>query len=71
MILENPGIWNAKITDELETHRKTIQYHIDKLIDLGLIYKKSDGRKKKIYPNLEAEYFKDNNNGQVDPQYKD
>ena len=60
MIEENPGIWNGKITDELETHRKTIQYHIDKLIDLGLIHKERDGIKKRIYPNLDAEYFKDN-----------
>ncbi|TFF99228.1 MAG: winged helix-turn-helix transcriptional regulator [Promethearchaeota archaeon] len=59
-IEENPGIWNGKITEELEIHRKTIQYHIDKLIDLGLINRERDGIKKRIYPNLAAEYFKDN-----------
>jgi hypothetical protein len=30
------------------------------LIDLGLIHKERDGIKKRIYPNLDAEYFKDN-----------
>ncbi|MBD3216246.1 MAG: winged helix-turn-helix transcriptional regulator [Candidatus Lokiarchaeota archaeon] len=58
-IEENPGIWNSKLTDEMEIHRKTIQYHIDKLIDLGLIYKKKEGSKKKIYPNLKADYYED------------
>jgi len=59
LIEENPGIWNNKLTEEMEIHRKTIQYHIDKLIDLGLVYKKKDGSKKKIYPNLKADYYED------------
>ncbi|MBD3196611.1 MAG: winged helix-turn-helix transcriptional regulator [Candidatus Lokiarchaeota archaeon] len=58
-IEKNPGIWNGKITDKMEIHRKTIQYHIDKLIDLGLVYKIKDGSKKKIFPNLDADYFGD------------
>jgi predicted transcriptional regulator len=58
-IEDNPGIWNSKLTDEMEIHRKTIQYHIDKLIDLGLVYKKKEGSKKKIYPNLKADYYED------------
>lgn len=60
MIEENPGIWNKKLTNELNIHRKTIQYHIDKLLELGLVYRQKDGSKKRIYPNLEMEYFKDN-----------
>ena len=56
-IENNPGIWNKKITNKLERNRKTIQYHIDKLIDLGLIVKKKDGRKRKLFPNLDSEYF--------------
>lgn len=59
MIEEDPGIWNSKITDKMEIHRKTIQYHIDKLIDLGLVYRKKEGSKKKIYPNLKAEYYEE------------
>jgi predicted transcriptional regulator len=60
MIEEDPGIWNKKITNKLKIHRKTIQYHIDKLLELGLVYRKRDGSKKRIFPNLEEEYFKDN-----------
>ncbi|MFO8020021.1 MAG: winged helix-turn-helix transcriptional regulator [Promethearchaeia archaeon] len=56
--IENrPGIWNKKITKKLERNRKTIQYHIDKLIELGLVVKRKDGRKNKLYPNLDSEYF--------------
>lgn len=58
-IEENPGIWNSKLRDKMEIHRKTIQYHIDKLIDLGLVYKKKEGSKKKIYPNFKSEYYED------------
>jgi predicted transcriptional regulator len=57
LIKENPGIWNSKISEELETHRKTLEYHIEKLIDLDLIYKKRDGNKKRLFPNLEKQYF--------------
>jgi len=59
LIEGNPGIWNNKLTEEMEIHRKTIQYHIDKLIDLELVYKKKEGSKKKIYPNLQADYYED------------
>jgi len=58
-IEEDPGIWNSKLTDKMQIHRKTIQYHIDKLIDLGLVFRKKDGSKKKIYPNLQADYYED------------
>jgi predicted transcriptional regulator len=57
MIEEKPGIYNKIITDRLEINRKTIDYHIKKLMDLGLINRKKDGRKKKLYPNLEADYY--------------
>jgi len=57
MIEQDPGIWNNLITKKLKVDHKTIQYHIRKLEELGLINFKKDGRKKKIYPNLDAEYF--------------
>ncbi|MCK4481424.1 MAG: winged helix-turn-helix transcriptional regulator, partial [Candidatus Lokiarchaeota archaeon] len=57
MIEKKPGIWNNLITKEFKVDHKTIQYHLNKLIDLGLIRFKKDGRKKKIYPNLESDYF--------------
>ncbi len=57
MIEQDPGIWNSLITKKLKVDHKTIQYHIKKLLELGLVNIKTDGRKKKIYPNLDAEYF--------------
>ncbi|MFX0032000.1 MAG: winged helix-turn-helix transcriptional regulator [Candidatus Hodarchaeota archaeon] len=57
MIEREPGLWNNLITKRLKVDHKTIQYHIDKLKELGLINFKKDGRKKKIYPNLDADYF--------------
>ncbi len=57
IIEKNPGIWNNLITKKYKVDHKTIQYHLDKLNELGLIKFKKDGRKKKIFPNLEADYF--------------
>ncbi|MFX0005024.1 MAG: winged helix-turn-helix transcriptional regulator [Candidatus Hermodarchaeota archaeon] len=60
MIEKNPGVWNNIITKKFKVDHKTIQYHLDKLIELNLIRYKKDGRKKKIYPNFEADYFTNN-----------
>ncbi|MFX1500286.1 MAG: winged helix-turn-helix transcriptional regulator [Promethearchaeota archaeon] len=57
MIEEKPGIWNNIITKKFKVDHKTIHYHLNKLIDLGLIKFRKEGRKKKIYPNLESDYF--------------
>ena len=57
MIEQDPGIWNNLITKKLKVDHKTIQYHIRKLEELGLINFKKEGRKKKIFPNLESDYF--------------
>ncbi|MHA1486594.1 MAG: hypothetical protein ACTSSC_05430, partial [Promethearchaeota archaeon] len=57
MIEKEPGLWNSVITKHFKVDHKTIQYHINKLKDLNLIHFRSEGRKKKIYPNLEADYF--------------
>ncbi|MFX0070871.1 MAG: hypothetical protein ACFFAO_07260 [Candidatus Hermodarchaeota archaeon] len=57
MIEDEPGIYNNLITKRKKVDHKTIQYHIRKLLDLRLIYLKKEGRKKKLYPNLEAEYY--------------
>ena len=61
MIEEEPGLWNNLITKKLEVDHKTIQYHINKLKELNLIRFRKDGRKKKIYPNLDSEYFEKKN----------
>ncbi|MFX1590230.1 MAG: winged helix-turn-helix transcriptional regulator [Promethearchaeota archaeon] len=57
MIEKEPGLWSNLITKRFKVDHKTIQYHVDKLKELGLINFKKDGRKKKIYPNLDSEYF--------------
>ncbi|MDX1799161.1 MAG: winged helix-turn-helix transcriptional regulator, partial [Candidatus Lokiarchaeia archaeon] len=46
MIEKNPGVWNNLITKEFKVDHKTIQYHLNKLIELGLIKFEKDGRKK-------------------------
>jgi len=57
MIEKEPGLWNSVITKHFKVDHKTIQYHINKLKDLNLILFRSEGRKKKIFPNLESDYF--------------
>jgi len=57
MIEKKPGIWNNVITKQLKLDHKTISYHVNKLIDLDLIFIKKEGRKRKFYPNLDSEYF--------------
>jgi len=61
MIEKKPGIWNNFITKRMKVDHKTIQYHINKLIELNLINFKKEGRKKKIYPNFDSEYYKKKN----------
>ncbi|MFX1280969.1 MAG: winged helix-turn-helix transcriptional regulator [Promethearchaeota archaeon] len=58
IIEKEPGIWNNLITKKFKVDHKTIHYHLNKLQNLGLIKLKKDGRKKKIFPNLESEYYK-------------
>ncbi|MFX0018145.1 MAG: winged helix-turn-helix transcriptional regulator [Promethearchaeota archaeon] len=57
MIENEPGLWSNLITKRFKVDHKTIQYHVNKLKELELINFKKDGRKKKIYPNLDSEYF--------------
>jgi DNA-binding transcriptional ArsR family regulator len=57
MIEKEPGVWNNLITGRLKVDHKTIKYHLQKLIELGLINVKKDGQRKKIFPNLDSEYF--------------
>jgi DNA-binding transcriptional ArsR family regulator len=57
MIEKTPGVWNSLITKEFKVDHKTIQYHLNKLIELGLITFEKEGRKKKIYPNFESDYY--------------
>ncbi|MFW9864996.1 MAG: winged helix-turn-helix transcriptional regulator [Candidatus Thorarchaeota archaeon] len=58
MIEQEPGIWNNIITKKFKVDHKTIHYHINKLYELGLIKMKKEGRKKKIFPNFESDYYR-------------
>lgn len=62
IIEDNPGIYNSLITKKKKVDHKTVYYHIKKLMDLGLVYFKKKGRKKKLYPNFDSEYYQDNQN---------
>lgn len=57
MIEKEPGLWNSIITKRFKVDHKTIQYHVKKLTDLNLVHFKSEGRKKKIFPNLDSDFF--------------
>ena len=60
-IEREPGIWSNIITKKFEVDHKTIHYHVKKLLELGLITLKKEGRKKMIYPNLESDYYAQKN----------
>ena len=61
MIEKEPGLWSNKITKHFKVDHKTIQYHVNKLKELNLINFRKEGRKKKIYVNLDSEYFQNSN----------
>ena len=58
LIEKEPGIWNNIITKKFKVDHKTIHYHLNKLYELGLIKQEKEGRKKKIFPNFDSEYYK-------------
>lgn len=49
IIKNNPGINSSSIAKKTHLAKNTIKYHIDKLIDLKLIYSKNIGRRKELY----------------------
>ena len=61
MIENEPGTWNNLITKKFKVDHKTIHYHLNKLHELGLIRLEKEGRKKKIFPNFESDYYKHKN----------
>ncbi|MHA1896372.1 MAG: winged helix-turn-helix transcriptional regulator, partial [Promethearchaeota archaeon] len=52
-IKETPGTYNNEIAKSLKLDHKTVKYHLDKLLEKGLIVIKKEGRKKRIYPRSE------------------
>jgi len=49
IIKDNPGVNSSSIAKKTHLAKNTIKYHIDKLVDLNLIYSKSIGRRKELY----------------------
>jgi len=49
LIRENPGIYQNQLAKKLKLNHKTIKYHLNKLLDIHLIYFKVDGRKRLYY----------------------
>ena len=45
IINDYPGIYMNRISQKLGLNRKTIKYHVDKLIQAKIITKKKQGRK--------------------------
>ena len=61
MIKKEPGTWNSVITKKLKINRKTIEYHIKKLIDLGVIYTEKKGSKKNLFLKSDTDNFNNTN----------
>jgi predicted transcriptional regulator len=49
IIRNNPGITSSIIAKKTHLAKNTIKYHVDKLLELKLIYTKRVGRKKELY----------------------
>ncbi|MFX0177046.1 MAG: winged helix-turn-helix transcriptional regulator [Candidatus Hodarchaeota archaeon] len=64
MIESEPGIWNSVITKKLKINRKTIEYHIKKLLELGIISREKDGSKNRLFPRQKYNYT-DNENEDI------
>ncbi len=56
IIEKKPGICNSEISKILHVNRKTLQYHIEKLIELELISKKRIGRKNQLFLNTDKSF---------------
>ena len=49
IIKSNPGITSSSIAKKVGLAKNTIKYHVDKLLELKLIFTKRVGRKKELY----------------------
>jgi predicted transcriptional regulator len=54
LIEDSPGTYANEIAEKLNLDHKTVKYHIEKLKDNDLIEDKKVGRKKLLYPCLDA-----------------
>jgi len=50
LIEAQPGIYSSKIAHRLNLKRNSVKYHIDKLLKNHLIFVKTEGRRKHLFP---------------------
>jgi len=50
LIESQPGIYSSKIAHRLNLKRNSVKYHIDKLLKNHLIFVKTEGRRKHLFP---------------------
>ena len=50
LIESQPGIYSSKIAHRLDLKRNSVKYHIDKLLKNHLIFVKTEGRRKHLFP---------------------
>ena len=53
IIQTTPGLSQNQIARQIERNHKTVKYHLDKLIEAGLIEKQIEGKKKLLYPTID------------------
>ena len=55
LINDHPGMYQNQIARRMDLNHKTIKYHLDKLIESGLIISKKSNRRKIFYPNTDLD----------------
>ena len=50
LIESQPGIYSSKIAHQLNLKRNSVKYHVDKLLKNHLIFVKTEGRRKHLFP---------------------
>ena len=50
LIESQPGIYSSKIAHRLNLKRNSVKYHIDKLLKNQLVFVKTEGRRKHLFP---------------------
>ena len=60
-VLNHPGAFQSQIAQGItpNVHHDTVRYHLNRLVDVGLVKMKRSGRKVQIYPGEVAENLQD------------
>lgn len=52
LISDHPGLYQNQIAKRLDLNHKTVKYHLDKLLEVDLIYSERKGRHRGFYPKI-------------------